>query len=219
MKQAPPLHPLHLLRQQYSAAELTQASVAKDPVAQFKLWFEQAGEAGIEQPNAMLLATVSSGGAPSQRTVLMKGFDQHGFVLFTNHGSRKAQQMHANHAVCVVFPWYALQRQVLIEGNVERVDEQSSRDYFHTRPREAQVGAWASRQSEVLASKQVLSERVARITERFHRQEVPLPQFWGGYRICPQRFEFWQGRAHRLHDRILYLRQPPANWQISRLSP
>ncbi len=167
----------------------------------------------------MLLATVSASSAPSQRSVLMKDFDRHGLVFFTNHGSRKARQMQANHAVCAVFPWYALHRQVIVEGPVERLAEQASRDYFHSRPRQAQLGAWASRQSETLPSRHALAQRVARMTERFCDQPVPLPEFWGGYRIRPHRVEFWQGRSHRLHDRILYLRDAQNRWQISRLSP
>ena len=209
--------------------------VEQDPLIQFGHWLEQAENAGIAEPNAMLLATVSSGisseisgaPAPSQRSVLMKGFDEDGFVFFTNHGSRKARQMQENVAVSAVFPWYALHRQVIIEGRVGRVGEAQSLEYFHSRPRDAQLGAWASRQSETLASRRVLEERMAQISERFLDREVPLPAFWGGYRIRPHRIEFWQGQTHRLHDRILYTRRDesgdaPADtcpWEISRLFP
>ena len=156
-----------------------------------------------------------------KRSVLMKGFDARGFVFFTNHGSRKARQMARNAAVSALFPWYALHRQVLVEGVVERVDAAESRDYFHSRPRDAQLGAWASRQSEALASRRALESRMARTTARFDGAEVPLPEFWGGYRIRPHRIEFWQGRTHRLHDRILYTRDAVAAgaWKISRLYP
>lgn len=167
----------------------------------------------------MLLATISGAPAPSQRSVLMKGFDEDGFVFFTNHGSRKAGQMRENDAVSAVFPWYALRRQVIIEGRVRRVGEAQSLEYFHSRPRDAQLGAWASRQSEALASRRVLEERMERISERFHDREIPLPAFWGGYRIRPHRIEFWQGRTHRLHDRILYARRDESAWEISRLFP
>ena len=221
------------------AAGLAGEGVEQDPLIQFGHWLEQAENAGIAEPNAMLLATVSSGisseisgaPAPSQRSVLMKGFDEDGFVFFTNHGSRKARQMRENAAVSAVFPWYALHRQVIIEGRVGRVGEAQSLEYFHSRPRDAQLGAWASRQSETLASRRVLEERMARISERFRDREIPLPAFWGGYRIRPHRIEFWQGQTHRLHDRILYTRRDaPADksadgsadtcpWEISRLFP
>ena len=229
------------------AAGLVGEGVEQDPLIQFGHWLEQAEDAGIAEPNAMLLATVSggvsggissgvSGGipgapAPSQRSVLMKGFDEDGFVFFTNHGSRKARQMRENAAVSAVFPWYALHRQVIIEGRVGRVGEAQSLEYFHSRPRDAQLGAWASRQSETLASRRVLEERMAQISERFLDREIPLPAFWGGYRIRPHRIEFWQGQTHRLHDRILYTRRDksadgPADrcpdtgtWEISRLFP
>lgn len=224
------------LRARYSAAGLTQDAVARDPFAQFRQWLEQARAADLWEPNAMVLATAAwpesagaaaadpdqlAAAAPSQRSVLMKGFDARGFVFFTNHGSRKARQMARNAAVSALFPWYALHRQVLVEGVVERVDAAESRDYFHSRPRDAQLGAWASRQSEALASRRALESRMARTTARFDGAEVPLPEFWGGYRIRPHRIEFWQGRTHRLHDRILYTRDAVAAgaWKISRLYP
>ncbi len=213
------------LRARYSADGLARRDADPDPLAQFGRWLEQAAEAGIVEPNAMLLASVSASSAlcaPSQRSVLMKGFDENGFVFFTNHGSRKARQMRENDAVSAVFPWYALHRQVIIEGHVRRIDAGQSGAYFHSRPRQAQLGAWASRQSETLVSRRVLEEQMARITERFGDREVPLPEFWGGYRIRPHRIEFWQGRTHRLHDRILYTRHATRDgtpWEISRLFP
>lgn len=213
------MNKLAKLRAQYSAVGLTQSVVAQDPMVQFQHWFTQACEAEIAEPNAMLLATLSDSPAPSQRSVLMKEFTQDGLVFYTNHGSRKAQQIQGNNAVSAVFPWYALHRQVIIEGHAERLNEQSSLAYFHSRSRAAQLGAWASRQSETLPTRQVLEERLARITERFHGQQVPLPEFWGGYCIRPHRIEFWQGQLYRLHDRILYTRDAQSNWHISRLSP
>ena len=196
----------------------------QDPLAQFDRWLKEATEAGIIEPNAMVLATVSTVGSPSQRNVLLKDFDENGFVFFTNHGSRKAQQMQENDAVCALFAWYALHRQVIIEGKVQRIDEQASREYFHSRPREAQLGAWASRQSETLASRAMLEQRMAQVSERFREREVPLPEFWGGYRIRAHRIEFWQGCEHRLHDRTLYTRRDESDagdstWEISRLYP
>lgn len=202
-----------------AAAGLDQSDARQNPLAQFGHWLAQAGEAGIIEPNAMVLATVSAESAPSQRSVLMKSYDENGFVFFTNHGSRKAQQMQENQAVSAVFPWYALHRQVLIEGMVYRISEDESIAYFSSRPRDARLGAWASRQSAPLASRQSLETRLADITMRFDAQEIPLPKFWGGYRIRPQRIEFWQGRPHRLHDRILYTRNNKSNWEISRLYP
>ncbi len=214
------------LREQYSATGLALGEVEPDPLAQFKRWLEQARAAGIPEPNAMSLATVSPASAPSQRSVLMKGFDPNGFLFFTNHASRKARQMREKDAVSALFPWYALHRQVIIEGNVRRVGEAESLAYFHSRPREAQLGAWASRQSETLESRRILEARMMRMTEQYLDREVPLPAFWGGYRIRPHRIEFWQGRTHRLHDRILYTRRRDASesdsdsaWEISRLSP
>ncbi|MGI9309909.1 MAG: pyridoxamine 5'-phosphate oxidase [bacterium] len=206
------------LRARFSAIGLSRDSADADPLAQFDLWLAQAREAGVAEPNAMLLATVSSASAPSQRSVLMKTFDQRGVLFFTNHVSRKARQMRGNDAVSAVFPWYPLHRQVIVEGRVEPIGDGESRAYFQSRPRQAQLGAWASRQSEALESRRALEERLAAVAERFGDGEVPLPEFWGGYRIAPDRIEFWQGRDHRLHDRILYTRAANA-WTITRLFP
>jgi len=227
------------MRARFAADGLTRAAVDRDPYRQFRRWLDDAREADLWEPNAFVLASAAvadstaacadspaespakSPAAPSQRSVLMKGFDARGFVFFTNYASRKAQQMARNAAVSALFPWYPLQRQVLIEGEVERVDATESEAYFHSRPRDAQLGAWASRQSEKLASRRDLEARLAEVTSRFAGAEVPLPEFWGGYRINPHRIEFWQGRNHRLHDRILYTRTGAGagDWQISRLYP
>ena len=206
------------LRAQFSAAGLSRGEVAADPVAQFARWFAQAREAGLHEPSAIVLGCATKSGAPSQRCVLMKTFDRDGLVFFTNHGSRKAAQMFENAAVSALFPWHALARQVIVEGTVARIGAEESRAYFQTRPREAQLGAWASRQSAALESRAVLAARMKKITARLKGAEVPLPEFWGGYRISPARVEFWQGRAHRLHDRILYTRGGEG-WEICRLSP
>ena len=219
MSNAEPASHAEQLRAHYSDAGLARADLDPDPLVQFGRWLDEAGGAGIVEPNAMLLATVSGAACPSQRSVLMKGFDENGFVFFTNRGSRKARQMRENDAVSAVFPWYALHRQVLIEGRVHPIGEAASAAYFHSRPRNAQLGAWASRQSETVASRRVIEEQMAQATERFGEGEIPLPPFWGGYCIHPQRIEFWQGRTHRLHDRICYTRNPESAWEISRLFP
>jgi len=206
------------LREQYIAAGLARAQAAPEPLAQFAQWFAEARAAGLPEPNAIALACASAAAAPSLRCVLMKAFDRDGLVFFTNHASRKAAQMRENDAVSALFPWIALSRQVIVEGRVSRLGEEASRAYFHSRPREAQLGAWASRQSEPLASRNSLETRLKDLAARFAGGEVPPPDFWGGYRIRPERIEFWQGRRHRLHDRILYTRAGD-NWEIRRLSP
>jgi len=219
------------MRARFAADGLSRSEVARDPFAQFGRWLEEARAAGIREPNAMVLATAavaeSPAASPAQRSVLMKGFDADGFLFFTNHGSRKARHLARNAAASALFPWYQLQRQVIAEGVVQRAGADESREYFHSRPRDAQLGAWASRQSEALASRGELESRMADITARFDGVEVPLPEFWGGYVLRPHRIEFWQGRTHRLHDRILYTRAgdgvdaggESGDWQISRLYP
>ena len=199
--------------------ELECDNVQQDPLVQFTHWLNDAQQAGLPEPNAMVLSTATSVAAPSSRSVLLKEVDEIGLVFFTNYHSRKAQQIRENDAVCALFPWYALHRQVIIEGKVQSISAAQSATYFHSRPRLAQIGAWASRQSEPLASRQILEERIAQTTSRFAEGEIPLPEFWGGYRICPHRVEFWQGREHRLHDRILYLREKDSDWSVSRLFP
>lgn len=216
------------LKQQYSEAGISRDSVCKDPIEQFQLWLKQAVDSGIAEANGFCLSTVSEQGKPSQRTVLMKSCDHDGLVFYTNHDSRKGQQLAKNNKVSVLFPWYELHRQVNIEGTVSRVEESLSREYFKSRPRASQIAAWCSRQSETIASRQALEQQQREMEQKFSEQEIPLPTFWGGYRIRPERFEFWQGRAHRLHDRILYIEkddtrkdnpQENTQWKIVRLSP
>ena len=205
-------------RKEYSDRGLSREEMNADPVAQFFLWFSQATELGLHEPNAMTLATVDETGMPYQRTVLLKYFDGDGFVFFTNYGSRKAKQMAHNPRVSLLFPWITLERQVIIQGVVEKISTAESLKYFSSRPRESQIGAWVSNQSEVITSRKFLMQKLAEIKDKFSHGEIPLPSFWGGYRVVPQVIEFWQGGPARLHDRLLYRRQDAA-WKIERLSP
>lgn len=209
---------LSALREEYANQELDVSTTAENPYDQFQSWFEAATMAQLMEPNAMVLATVDAASRPSQRTVLLKFFDQQGFVFFTNYGSRKAQQISANQQVSLLFQWLPLHRQVEINGRAEKVTTAESLKYFALRPRGSQLGAWISRQSEVVSSRSVLETKWEEMKRRFGAGEIPLPTFWGGYRVTPARFEFWQGGAKRLHDRIEYLPQS-AGWQRHRLSP
>jgi pyridoxamine 5'-phosphate oxidase len=205
-------------RKEYSDRGLKRDEMLADPVAQFSTWFTQATELGLHEPNAMTLATVDETGMPYQRTVLLKYYDTHGFVFFTNYSSRKASQMEQNPRVSLLFPWITLERQVIIQGTVEKISTAESLKYFVSRPRESQIGAWVSNQSEVITSRKFLMQKLAEIKEKFSHGEIPLPSFWGGYRVKPETIEFWQGGPARLHDRFLYRRED-ACWEIERLSP
>ena len=205
-------------RKEYSDRGLRREEMLADPVAQFSTWFSQATELHLHEPNAMTLATVDETGMPCQRTVLLKYYDQDGFVFFTNYGSRKAMQMAQNPRVSLLFPWITLERQVIVQGKVEKISTAESLKYFASRPRESQIGAWVSNQSEVITSRKFLMQKLAEIREKFSHGEIPLPSFWGGYRVVPQMIEFWQGGPARLHDRFLYRKQA-AGWEIERLSP
>ena len=209
---------LAAFRKEYSDRGLTREELLTDPVAQFSEWFAQATELGLHEPNAMTLATVDASGRPCQRTVLLTYFAGDGFVFFTNYASRKATQMEQNPKVSLLFPWITLERQVIIQGNVEKISTAESLKYFASRPRESQIGAWVSNQSEVITSRKFLMQKLAEIREKFAHGEIPLPSFWGGYRVVPQMIEFWQGGPARLHDRFLY-RRNAATWGIDRLSP
>lgn len=197
---------------------LLEENLAADPLQQFERWFKEALDSGIAEPNAFVLATVSADGMPSQRTVLLKYFDEHGFVFYTNYSSRKAQEMAGNAQVSMLFPWLALQRQVKIQGRVEKVSREQTLRYFLSRPRDSQLGAWTSPQSRVIDSRAMLLNQWAKMKEKFARGDVPLPDFWGGYRIVPTLLEFWQGQPSRLHDRFEYTRSDNA-WQRARLAP
>ena len=205
------------LRLEYSRESLTERDADPDPVAQFEKWFEQALHAGIVEPNAMTLATSTRDGRPSARIVLLKGLDASGFVFFTDYRSAKGGEVDANPHVSLCFWWDVLQRQVRVAGSVARVSREESEAYFRTRPHGSRIGAWASYQSAPLASRESLEREVERI-RRAHPDDVPLPPHWGGYRVTPESFEFWQGRQSRLHDRIVYARAG-GNWQVGRLSP
>jgi len=209
---------LAAFRKEYSDRGLTREELLTDPVAQFSEWFAQATELGLHEPNAMTLATVDESGMPYQRTVLLKYFDGDGFVFFTNYASRKAKHMEQNPKVSLLFPWITLERQVIIQGSVEKISTVESLKYFASRPRESQIGAWVSNQSEVITSRKFLMQKLAEIREKFAHGEIPLPSFWGGYRVVPQMIEFWQGGPARLHDRFLY-RHNASTWEIDRLSP
>lgn len=190
-----------------------------NPFDFFNQWFEQARQTpAIAEPNGLVLTTVNAAGRPRSRSVLLKYYDENGFVFFTNYGSQKAKDIAENPQVCVCFPWYHLERQILIEGVAEKVSQAESLKYFASRPRGSQIGAWVSEQSQVISSRALLMDKVKQLTQHFADKDVPLPSFWGGYRIVPKRFEFWQGQPSRLHDRIQYL-PDGENWAKSRLSP
>lgn len=206
------------LRREYESEGLDERLLDADPFKQFEHWFQAAQDAGLEDVNAMSLATVSATGMPSVRTVLLKGFDEQGFVFFTNYTSHKGQDLANNPRAGLLFPWLQLNRQVLVEGEVKRVDTAESRNYFASRPRGSQLGAWASAQSQPVDSRDALEGKLTDVARRFEGGEVPLPEFWGGFRVVPSRIEFWQGRPDRLHDRFEY-RRSAIGWTLQRLQP
>jgi pyridoxamine 5'-phosphate oxidase len=207
------------LRREYTRAGLGRDDLNADPVVQFERWFQDACDAGVREPNAMSLATVDGVGSPGLRTVLLKYFDSTGFVFFTNLESSKARQISQNQQVTLLFPWLDLERQVTISGRAETVSRAETLRYFSRRPHESQIGAWISRQSSVITSRKLLRMKFEEMRRKWRDGEVPLPDFWGGYRVWPQRVEFWQGRPNRLHDRFLYRRREDSIWQIDRLAP
>lgn len=214
-----PTHPdVSNLRRNYTRDGLRRDDLAPDPIAQFRRWFSQATEAGLTEPNAMVLGT-TDGNRPSSRTVLLKAYDERGLVFFTNYESRKARDIAANPHVTLLFPWYPLERQVGILGTAERISAAESLAYFASRPLGSRLGAWVSQQSSVIDSRRLLEMKWDEVKRKFARGEVPLPSFWGGFRVVPSEFEFWQGRENRLHDRFRYARSGEGPWVIERLSP
>lgn len=206
------------LRREYSHSILEVDSVDKDPIVQFRKWFDEAIKSEMIEPNAMVLSTIDKNNKPAQRTVLLKALDKDGFVFYTNYTSRKAKHIDNNPSISILFPWYELERQVSIEGKAEKISTAQSLKYFLSRPFGSQLGAWVSNQSEVITSRSILEEKLAQMKSKFNEGKIPLPDFWGGYKIIPERIEFWQGRSNRLHDRIVFTKEFE-NWKIQRLSP
>lgn len=206
-------------RREYTAGGLTREMLDPCPLQQFERWLEQSVRAGLEDPTAMVLATVDAGGMPWQRIVLLKGMSHGGFVFYTNYASAKARDIEVNPGVSLLFPWNELDRQVIVGGAVEKMSFAESASYFMTRPRESQIAAWASRQSRPVPKRALLEKQVQVLKEKFGKGEIPVPDFWGGYRVIPERIEFWQGGEHRLHDRFLYAREGQGEWSIEQLQP
>ncbi|HET7113424.1 MAG TPA: pyridoxamine 5'-phosphate oxidase [Pyrinomonadaceae bacterium] len=198
---------------------LDEKRIERDPIKQFQIWLDEAMAAKLPLPEAMTLATVTSDGRPSARMVLLKQVDDDGFVFFTNYQSAKAVELESNPYAALVFYWSPLERQVRVDGKVERTSTEESAQYFQTRPRESQIGAWASPQSSVIAGREVLEQRVQELEDYYRDREIECPEHWGGYRLHPDRIEFWKGRLGRLHDRILYELMSDGTWSIKRLAP
>jgi pyridoxamine 5'-phosphate oxidase len=209
------------MRKQYRAEGLTETDLATTPVEQFARWFKQAATEGrLFEPNAMVVSTANAEGRPSSRTVLLKHFDDQGFVFYTNYDSRKAHELAQNPYVSLLFPWHAMARQVIVTGVARRTGRDETAAYFRTRPHGSQLGAWASGQSSVIADRAALDATYAELATRYPEgEQVPVPPHWGGFRVAPQTVEFWQGRENRLHDRLRYVAQPDGSWRVERLSP
>lgn len=207
-------------RREYVRGGLKREDLAQSPFDQFAQWMKQAIASGISDPNAMTVATVDAEGQPSQRIVLLKHMDDRGFVFYTNLHSKKAQDLQQNNKISLHFPWHMLERQVKVQGAVEPLSTSEVLSYFMSRPRESQIGAWASNQSQKISSRQLLMQQFESMKRKFSEGNIPVPDFWGGYRVVPQKIEFWQGGAHRLHDRFMYSRGGLENeWSIDRLEP
>ena len=207
------------LRKDYTLQNLNEIDVDPNPVIQFQKWFDQACSANLPEPNAMTIATVDSEGKPSARVVLLKNYDEKGFVFYTNYNSRKGQELAANPYASIVFWWAQLERQVRITGSVEKISAHESDEYFHSRPLESRLGAWTSNQSEIISSREVLEQRLQELQVKYQDSNIPRPPHWGGFRVIPAEIEFWQGRSSRLHDRLLYTQCEDDSWKIQRLSP
>lgn len=206
------------LRQDYRSAELNEKDADKNPIKQFEKWFEAALQAQIYEPNVMTLATADKNGKPNARIVLLKGFNEQGFSFYTNYLSTKGKELKKNPQACLVFFWAELERQVRIEGKVEKLDKETSEAYFHSRPKESQIGAIASPQSQIIADRNVIENKVEELTAAYQDKTIPKPAHWGGYIVKPTVIEFWQGRSSRLHDRIRY-ELINGKWQTNRLAP
>jgi pyridoxamine 5'-phosphate oxidase len=206
------------MREEYGSRVLRRSDLADDPIVQFEQWFAEAREVKLDEPNAFILSTIGLDGYPASRTLLMKFFDERGLVFYTNYGSAKAKEIEQVPRAAMLFPWLGLERQVRVEGDVEKVSVAESLKYFSSRPRESQIGAWVSDQSSVIDSRAMLMNKFEALKQKFKGGDVPLPSFWGGYRVIPQRIEFWQGGKGRVHDRFLYTRKG-AGWAIARLAP
>ena len=207
------------LRKDYSMSGLQEKDLARDPFRQFEQWFQEAEAAKVIEPNAMTLATATRDGRPSARTVLLKGLDGRGFVFYTNYESRKGRELAENPRATLLFPWLALERQVIIEGSLVKISPEESAAYFHSRPRASQLGAWVSQQSAIIPGRATLEEALKSLEKTHAGAEVPLPPAWGGYRLNPDSLEFWQGRRSRLHDRLRYRRAAGGEWIVERLAP
>jgi pyridoxamine 5'-phosphate oxidase len=207
------------LRKDYSLAGITEKQLARDPFRQFEKWFQEAEAAKLPEPNAMVLATASSDGRPSARTVLLKGLDGRGFVFYSNYESRKGRELEGNPRATLAFPWFAVERQVIVEGVVAKLAREECEAYFHSRPRLSQLSAWVSQQSSIIPGREVLEENLRTLDKKYAGGEVPLPPHWGGWRLAPETVEFWQGRRNRLHDRLRYRREKDGSWLVERLAP
>ena len=206
------------LRKDYALSGLHEKDLAKDWFRQFMKWFQEAEAAKLTEPNAMTLSTATRDGKPSGRTVLLKGVDGRGFVFYSNYESRKGRELEANPHAALVFPWLAIERQVIVEGTVTKIAREESEAYFHSRPRASQLGAWVSQQSAIISGRALLEESMKALDQKYAGQVVPLPPNWGGWRLAPETVEFWQGRRSRLHDRLRY-RRVKDGWAIERLAP
>jgi pyridoxamine 5'-phosphate oxidase len=213
-------HPsIAAIRKVYQLQSLSENEVDRDPLLQFQSWWSQALESKVEEPNAMALATCNAQGRPSARIVLLKGIHENGLVFFTNYESRKAKEIAENSFVSLLFFWKELERQVRVEGSINKISTEDSDAYFSERPHESQVGAWSSPQSQVIDNRHILEENVRKYNEKYEGLAVPRPGFWGGYLVAPERIEFWQGRPGRLHDRLLYTISDNNQWKLERLAP
>ncbi len=210
---------VYRLRTEYRSATLTRQDLYASPFEQFKTWLDAAITAQLTEPHAMTLATATTAGVPSARTVLLRGFDEAGFVFYTNYESQKGRELAENSQAALVFFWAELERQIRITGSVEKISAAESDHYFQSRPRGSRLGAWASKQSQVISSRAVLENRLEALEVDYEGRDIPRPSFWGGFRLAAVAIEFWQGRPSRLHDRFRYTKQPDGSWFIERLSP